>query len=424
MKKVIVAFLVLFSINSMFSQCWKEISGGGFDGINHSLAIRTDGTLWAWGRNNEGQLGDGTTISNNAPIQIGNDTNWLSISAGVSSSVALKTDHTLWSWGDNVTNFPVQISMDSDWQKISCGQSNNFAIKTNGTLWTWTQNSPIPIQIGVDSNWKTISSNLGLIHAIKTNGTLWGWGSNYYGGIGDGTTINKSNPVQIGVDADWDKISNGEQCGFAIKTNGTLWAWGWNNDSQLGDGTTIDKLNPIRLGTDTDWSMISTKYHFTMALKNNNTLWMWGGSWMGNNANHIPTQLGTENNWSKITTGGANLALALKSNNTLWDFSQNPNPPTQISCISLNFNDFVQEENYLVYPNPAKSDFTIEMLNEYVNDGKILSILNPLGQLVFSTKINQKKINISIDKYQRGIYFIEIINKNTHVLSIKKIIFQ
>ena len=414
MKRVIVALIVLFSINSMFSQCWKEISGGGYDGISHSLAIKTDGTLWEW-----------ENVVSNIPIQIGNDTSWQSISAATGmSSVALKSNHTLWALGDGVSNIPIQIGIDSDWQSISSGYDNYFAIKANGTLWTWTGNSPIPTQVGTDSNWKIISSNLGLNHAIKNNGTLWGWGNNYHGGIGDGTTINKINPVQIGMDTDWDKISNGEQCGFALKTNGTLWAWGWNNDSQLGDGTTIDKLNPIRLGTDTDWSTISTKYHFTMALKNNNTLWMWGGSYMGNNANHIPTQLGTENNWSKITTGGANLALALKSNNILWDFSQNPNPPTQISCISLNYNDFAQEENYLVYPNPAISDFTIEMLNEYVNDGKILRILNPLGQLVFSTKINQKKINISIDKYQRGIYFIEIINKNTQVLSIKKIIFQ
>lgn len=405
MKKVVIAFVVLFSINSMFSQCYQEISGGGFDGISHSLAIKTDGTLWAWGYNAEGQLGDESTVNKSSPIQIGNDNTWQSITAGTMSSVAIKTNHTLWAWGDNVSNnVPVQIGVDSDWQSISAGYYNNFGIKINGTLWTWSAISPFPIQIGTDSNWKTISSNLGLNHAIKKDGTLWGWGNNYYGGIGDGTIIDKTNPVQIGIDSDWDKMSNGEQCGFAIKTNGTLWAWGWNSDGQLGDGTTINKLAPIQLGTDTDWFMISTKYHFAMALKNNSTIWRWG-SW---NSNSIPTQLGTENNWSKITTGGDALALALKSNNTLWDFSQNPSPPTQISCTFLNNVDLVEEKKFVVYPNPAKNMLNINTKpNIEVHS---LTIYNLLGQVVLAIP-NAKNLNsVDVSSLKTGNYFLKIIS--------------
>ena len=405
MKKVIIVVVVLFSINSMFSQCWKEISGGGFDGISHSLAIKTDGTLWAWGFNIYGQLGDGSTVNKSSPIQIGNENTWQSISAGTLSSVAIKTNQTLWGWGDNVSNVPVQIGVDSDWQIISSGSNNNFAIKANGTLWTWSAVSPFPIQIGTDSNWKTISSNLGLNHAIKTNGTLWGWGSNYYGGIGDGTIIDQTNPVQIGIESDWDKMSNGEQCGFAIKTNGTLWAWGWNSDGQLGDGTTINKLAPIQLGTDTDWSMISTKYHFTMALKNNSALWRWG-SW---NSNSIPTQLGTENNWSKITTGGDALALVLKSNNTLWDFSQNPIPPTQISCTFLNNINLVEEKKYVVYPNPVKNMLNINTKSTI--EVHTITIYNQLGHVMLAIP-NAKNLNsIDVSSFKIGNYFLKITSE-------------
>jgi alpha-tubulin suppressor-like RCC1 family protein len=139
--RITVVFL-LFTVNN-FAQCWKEIAAGSC----HSVAIKADGTLWAWGLNDKGQLGDGMTINKNIPTQIGTDNDWAVIDAEGSNSLALKIDGTLWSWGNNITgqigdgNFgaglinttPTQIGQDNDWVKIACART--FAIKSNGTLW-------------------------------------------------------------------------------------------------------------------------------------------------------------------------------------------------------------------------------------------------------------------------------------------------
>lgn len=420
MKKAVL-IIVLFSINTLFSQCWQTISGGGYDSPNYNLAIKNDSTLWAWGSNWNGELGDGTFISKTQPTQIGTDTNWLKVAAGNNLSLALKSNHTLWSWGVNISNVPIQIGQDTDWQQVSCGMNINFAIKSNGTLWSWGGNSLIPIQIGTDSNWKIVNTNMGLHHAIKTNGTLWGWGNNFYGGIGDGTTISKTNPVQIGTDTNWDTITNGEQSGFAIKTNGTLWAWGWNYYGDLGDGTTLIKLTPIQIGAANNWQKISSKYHHTLGIKSDGTLWLWGIF-----GNQTPTQLGTESDWQQIAAGAntGTKIVALKSNSTLWDFSQNPNPPTQVTCAPLAITNFERNVNFLFYPNPTKSNITIEILNGTSIDNKVITIINPIGQIVFTTALNQEKTIISLEKYAKGIYFIEIINKNNEIIEVKKILLE
>jgi hypothetical protein len=151
---------------------------------------------------------------------------------------------------------------------------------------------------------------------------------------------------------------------------------------------------------------------------------MWGGLWMANNAMHIPTQLGSDSDWSSIATGGNNLTLALKSNSTLWDFSQNPNPPTQLTCAPLAITNFERNVNFLFYPNPTKSNITIEILNATSIDNKVITIINPIGQIVFTTALNQEKTIISLEKYAKGIYFIEIINKNNEIIEVKKILLE
>ena len=128
---LLICLLALFTgttkLNANPGGCWKTISAGKF----HTLAIKTDGSLWAWGENFFGELGDGTNINKNTPIQIGTDTNWQTISAGVQYTIAIKTDGSLWAWGFNgygelgngtttQQNSPVQIGTDTDWQSVAC----------------------------------------------------------------------------------------------------------------------------------------------------------------------------------------------------------------------------------------------------------------------------------------------------------------
>ena len=141
---------------------------------NHTVVIRTDGSLWAWGLNEDGQLGDGTTANRELPVRIGIATDWQSACAGWYHSVAVKQDGTLWTWGTN-----------------TCGQ-----LGTGATYYT-------PIRVGTASNWRSTSTSALHTVAVRQDGSLWSWGDNTYGQLGDGTTTIRNLPTRIGSDTDW-----------------------------------------------------------------------------------------------------------------------------------------------------------------------------------------------------------------------------
>ena len=244
-----------------------SINAGG----HHDMAIKNDGSLWIWGYNGSGQLGDGKKnndpnegINNKrlVPFKLMNDV--IAVSGGEEHSMAIKNDNTLWAWGANWQgslgdgtvegrSIPVKI-MDSV-KAISAGRAHSMAIKTDGSLWVWGSNefgqsgdgsedyeiyNPVKIMDGV----KEISAGGNHSLALKTDGTLCAWGKNEFGQIGDGTAKNKSKPVKIMNDV--KEISAGENHSMAIKTDGSLWVWGSNEQGQLGDGTKVNRLTPAK----------------------------------------------------------------------------------------------------------------------------------------------------------------------------------
>jgi alpha-tubulin suppressor-like RCC1 family protein len=321
---------------------YRTIAAGG----THTLAIYNDGSLWAWGSNWSGQLGDGTTTEHHSPVQIGTDTNWAHIAAGGDYSIALKNDGSLWTWGGNaygqlgdgtVTehHFPVQIGTDTDWVWVAAGGSHIVALKHDGSLWAWGNNncgqlgngttteSHSPTQIGTDTDWAIIEAGLLFTLALKTDGSLWAWGDNNHGQLGDGTKIECHSPKQIGPDTDWARISGGGWHSIALKSDGSLWAWGDNNDGELGYGTVgIDQDSPGQVGTDTDWDQISAGLVHTIAVKANGSLWAWGDNSYGQIGDgtttdgSFPAQIGTDTNWIEID-GGNNHTVARKSDSSL-----------------------------------------------------------------------------------------------------------
>ena len=285
---------------------WKQVSAGG----TCTSAIKTDGTLWSWGRNNNGQLGDNTIVNKSSPVQVsGGGTNWKQVSAGGFHTTAIKTDGTLWTWGSNSLgqlgdntivskSTPVQVTMggvaNTNWkQVVGGGQNYTAAIKTDGTLWSWGYNAfgnlgdntivdkSTPVQVsGGGTNWKQVSCALYHTAAIKTDGTLWLWGFNLNGGLGDNTRVNKSTPVQVsGGGTNWKQVACILQQTAAIKTDGTLWLWGRNDFGQLGLNDIIYRSTPVQvIGGGTNWKQVcigSTSYH-TAAIKTDGTLWVWG----------------------------------------------------------------------------------------------------------------------------------------------------
>lgn len=251
--------------------CFKQASAGGC----FTSTINVDGQLWSWGRNNCGQLGDGSTIDKSTPIQnISATLNWKVVSAGQSHVAALKTDGTLWLWGDNssgqlgndstVTGFssPVQtISGGTNWKQASSGIGHTAAIKTDGSLWLWGCNSNgelglnstnlicrSPVQtVSGGTNWKQVSAGGINTGAVKTDGTLWVWGNNLCGQLGDNSTISKSSPVQtIAGGFNWKQVNFSSDFAVAIKTDGSLWTWGSNQCGVLGTNTTTNRSSPAQ----------------------------------------------------------------------------------------------------------------------------------------------------------------------------------
>ena len=299
---------------------WKTIGTSGWSPWeNHvTYGIKTNGTLWGWGRNNHGMLGLGNVTNYSSPMQIGTNTTWRNIAVGQLVGLATKTDGTLWSWGyngngqlglnqkgpSNKRSSPTQIP-GTTWTRGHGGYAGNTAVKSDGTLWAWGYNvlgeigqnststprysSPtqIPGTTWDDGEYK-VDYGDGCIGAIKTDGTLWTWGNNASGILGQGQDPGefgyRSSPTQVGTNTTWNIINFGKEHAGAIKTDGTLWVWGLQNETGnlgLNQGGVVRYSSPVQVGTDTTWSNVFGGSNATYATKTDNTLWAWGYNQFG-----------------------------------------------------------------------------------------------------------------------------------------------
>jgi alpha-tubulin suppressor-like RCC1 family protein len=298
---------------------WKQVSSVIVKNSTNSsgpgdimFAIKTDGTLWAWGNNQSGQLGLGDTTNRSSPVQVGSLTNWKHVFCGLSGTAAIKTDGTLWVWGWNehgqlglgdTTNrsSPVQVGSMTNWKQAQIADRVS-AIKTDGTLWVWGRfSSSSPVQVGSLTNWKQVSNGLNIFAAIKTDGTLW-------------QEINRGSYTMVGTSTNWKQVFQSYGHAFAIQTDGTLWAWGFNSDGQLGLGDTTNRSSPVQVGSMTNWKQVAAGTDSTIAIKTDGTLWAWGldrgqlGLNIGPGITYrsSPVQVGSLTNWKQVTVGQAN----------------------------------------------------------------------------------------------------------------------
>jgi alpha-tubulin suppressor-like RCC1 family protein len=336
---------------------WKQVSSGG-PGAGSSYictaAVNTIGQLWTWGTNVYGQLGIGASGNYySSPVQVGTLNNWKQVSASGWGIASIKTDGTLWVWGSNsygqlgqgnttYYSSPVQVGALNNWKQVSIGGAEVYAggqsafgstaaVKTDGTLWAWGSNAAgqlgqnyagnyysSPIQIGALTNWKEVSVGTGFMLSIKTDGTLWAWGSNGSGQLGIGNQVSYSSPVQIGALTSWKQVSASTNSNhtFAIKNDGTLWAWGQNNYGQLGTNNTTYYSSPVQVGNLTNWKQVSAGYRLGVALKTDGTIWTWGWNLSGpigigvNSATvyySSPVQVGALTSWKQIAAGEQNV---------------------------------------------------------------------------------------------------------------------
>ena len=157
-------------------------------------------------------------------------------------------------------------------QSHSCHLRHCIFVLEDGTLWTSGDNidgllgtgdldgtSLATQEFRRDSDWLHPAASVGASFAIKTDGTLWSWGSNFYGELGQGESIDSLLfPQQIGTDMDWISVHAGRSSVFALKSDNTLWAWGDNSNGQLGLGTIDTTYTPAQVGTDNDWAIVRT----------------------------------------------------------------------------------------------------------------------------------------------------------------------
>ena len=318
---------------------WKQI--GGYS--SNSAGIKTDGTLWTWG-GGLGGTGQGNTTQISSPQQVGTLTNWKQISTNGTSfhMAAIKTDGTLWAWGTNswgqlgngaalAVSSPVQIGSLTNWKQINTGYQFTMSVKTDGSLWAWGQGSngalgigttttlSSPQQVGTLTNWKLVAGGYYHASAVKTDGTLWAWGHNAWGQLGLGDIVHRSSPVQIGSLTNWKLVSCGQYYTAAIKTDGTLWAWGYNANGQLGLGDILHRSSPVQIGSLTNWKQIAGGGSMSnSAIRTDGTLWAWGHNAYGQLGlgdivhRSSPVQVGLLTNW-KLTTGGGYWTLAINS---------------------------------------------------------------------------------------------------------------
>ncbi|WP_164975836.1 MULTISPECIES: T9SS type A sorting domain-containing protein [unclassified Chryseobacterium] len=441
--------------------CWESVSSGS----SHSAGIKSDGTLWTWGANGSGQLGDGTTVPKNTPTQVGTGSNWLKVSTGDNHMAAIKTDGTLWTWGGNQQGqlgngttisgtVPMQIGTATDWNSVSCGDYFTLGIKSDGTLWAWgyngngqlgdgtTINRNVPVQIGTANDWKMVSAGGSHTLAVKINGTLWGWGINDHGRLGDGnsssTSIVISTPFQIGTATDWKTVSAGGFHSLALKANGTAWSWGANFEGQLGDGTITTNATPTQIGTATDWKYIATNnFNSSVGIKADGTHWAWGRNTFGqlgdgtNIAKLVPTQIGIATD-RKMIAAGPYTTLAIDNNGFLSVTGRNDygqigdgtiiDKPIFIPIACPTSNLAVAEvsskaDQLKVYPNPVQDILTISY------DQKILfvTVYNAAGQLVLTKAINDTKGTIDASGFVSGLYLVKINAVNDFVKTVKVI---
>jgi len=321
-------------------------------GRNHAVALRSDQTVWCWGTNLEGQLGDGTYESRSAPVQAVGLSDVVAIAAGGFHTLALRSDGTVWAWGDNLFGqlgdgtqedraTPVQVEGLSEVAAIDAGTYCSFAVQSDGTGWVWgscclpgdqapeERWTPVRIPGLVDFDW--LSGEDTCAFALRSDGSVWGWGSNGAGQLedgafgGDGTPMT---PMQITGLSEVVHLVHENDYTAAIRSDGSVWTWGPNHRGPSEGGTTDSSSTPAEMPGISDVIDVAAGSWHTVALQSDGSVWAWGTNddgQLGDGTTHYrraPVRVPGLSDISAVSAGETH-TVALQSNGRVWVWGTN-----------------------------------------------------------------------------------------------------
>ncbi len=461
----ILLFVGLFFIANQSMAKWTKVTAGA----EFTVALGEDGSLWSWGFNGSGQLGlDSNEDFIATPQQIGTGSDWVDIDAGAFHCLALKANGTLWAWGLGASGqlgngspqeqgSPIQVGSDTDWVTISAGWAHSHAIKSNGLLYGWGSNGfgqvgdgftsdlSSPTLIGGNS-WASISG--GGIHTlgIKQDGSLFSWGGNSSGQLGSGNLTDSNIPKQVGGFSNWQKIAAGFEFSVALNNSGQLFVWGINGNGQLGNGTGDNALAPDQISEGNSFIEIAAGSAFGFAISADRALFTWGANAFGelgigstSQQSNI-TQVGNDEDWHSIycsdggvdqnnflvgfhsigmkldrdefCVSGANYVGQLGNTTTSNQSAFNCN--VGLGLVSIE--ELEDANTIVVFPNPVTTNLTIQ-LNEAKPE--LLIIRDLLGKKLSAHQLNNASIELDFAAFPRGIYFLNFIDENNRSFTYK-----
>ena len=352
-------------------------------GEDHSLALRSDGSVWAWGKNDYGQLGLGSYAPYFYPTKVAGLSAVRAVAGGAYHSVAAKQDGTVWAWGyngygqlgDGTTDqrlAPVQVPGLSGVVAVAAGDYHSLALKSDGTVWGWGDNGSGRLGDGTDTprltpvqaqglgNVVAIAANSDYSLALKSDGTVWAWGSNSYGRLGTGDSNTYRTPIRAGTLANIVAIVAGDYHAMALDASGRVWAWGYNGYGQLGDTTTNSRSYAAQVSALPAGQYVSIaagNYHSAAVRASDGAVFTWGQNDSGQlglgtvdgNAHSTPVQVpGLSGQFKAIAAGGRHTVATYLSGTMLtfqaWganNYGQvgnrtNTSPATQPGFIGFN----------------------------------------------------------------------------------------
>jgi alpha-tubulin suppressor-like RCC1 family protein len=218
-------------------------------GGNHILLLKDDGTVFAWGGNEYGQLGDGTTTDNPSAAQVGRLTNIKAIAAGGNHSLALTADGKIWAWGLNIYG---QLGDNS---------------KSGKTTPVQVQGLTGVVAIAAGENHSVV---------LKSDGTVWAFGRNNFGQIGDGSSVDRMLPVQVSGLSNITQIAVGSNHNLALRNNNKVFSWGLNDKGQLGNNSMTNSASAVQISGLNNMVSINANDKSSIALSKDNVIWVWG----------------------------------------------------------------------------------------------------------------------------------------------------